>query len=833
MQHLYQWLTAMFCWGISIALCAQNATISGTISDSKSGEPIAFATVSANVNGKAEAVQSDFDGVYTLSLPAGTYNVTASYVNYVTATQSITLTAGQSATLNMSLAEAGLLETVVVSAGKFEQKLSEQTVSLEVLKPNFVDNINSTSIDKAIERTPGVDVIDGQANIRGGSGYSYGAGSRVLLLMDDMPIMNGDAGYPDWGFLPVENLEQIEIIKGASSALYGSSALNGVINMRTAYPKSAPETKFASFGTIYQNPSGNQIVRYLASDTAFATPIDTVEKSWWGGRYIYEAGASFAHKEKFKNFDLVTGAYIFAGDSWREKQYSRRGRFNVNTRYRFPNAPGLSVGLAVNAQLQTSGGFLIWNNLNQDTIPKGGIDGGAYRLWDATPPINNNRYTINIDPFIEYFSTATGIKHKLQGRFFRNDNRNDTKQSTASDLLYGEYQFQKRFEQAKLVTTAGVVGTRIISNAELFQDTTRYATNIAGYLQVDKKFFDRLNISLGARYEYNKVEDVSEAKPVFRAGLNYEVAKYTFLRASWGQGYRFPTIAEKYIRTDLGEYVVGGIPIELGIFPNINLKSETGWSAELGIKQGLQLGDWRGFIDVTGFINQYNDMMEFTFGINNSVRSVVNLIGPNALDPDLYTFLVDTSALKAGVQIPNDNALRAGFQSLNIGDTRILGADIVLAGQGKLGSLPTTALLGYTHIKPQFQDFDDVQQALSSSPNNVLKYRFRHTVKGDIETTIKRFSVGLTMQYYSYMEAIDQAFNVLLPGIKDFRDNHNNGDWVLDLRCGIKLGDNSTLSFLVKNLFNAEYALRPALVDAPRSYTLRYAWSFKGKDKID
>ncbi|MBK8472015.1 MAG: TonB-dependent receptor [Sphingobacteriales bacterium] len=228
-------------------------------------------------------------------------------------------------------------------------------------------------------------------------------------------------------------------------------------------------------------------------------------------------------------------------------------------------------------------------------------------------------------------------------------------------MLYGEYQFQKRFEQAKLVTTAGVVGTRIISNAELFQDTTRYATNIAGYLQVDKKFFDRLNISLGARYEYNKVEDVSEAKPVFRAGLNYEVAKYTFLRVSWGQGYRFPTIAEKYVRTDLGEYVVGGIPIELGIFPNINLKSETGWSAELGIKQGLQLGDWRGFIDVTGFINQYNDMMEFTFGINNSVRSVVNLIGPNALDPDLYTFLVDTSALKADVQIPNDNALRAGF----------------------------------------------------------------------------------------------------------------------------------------------------------------------------
>lgn len=834
MQQIYQWLLIGLFACLPVSLYAQNATIQGTVSDAKSGEAIAFATVSTIANGKTEAVQTDFDGLYSLSVPAGTYSVVATYVGYTSATKSVTASGGQTSNLDIVLEEeTRLLETVVVSAGKFEQKLSEQTVSLEVLKPNFVDGINSTSIDKAIEKIPGVDLIDGQANIRGGSGYSYGAGSRVLLLMDDMPIMNGDAGLPDWDFLPVENLEQIEIIKGASSALYGSSALNGVINMRTAYPKSEPETKFASFGTLYQNPRDNQIIRYLASDTAFATPIDTTEKAWWGGQYIYEAGASFAHKEKFKNFDLVTGAYLFAGDSWKQNSYSRRGRFNVNTRYRFPNAPGLSIGLAVNAQIQTSGSFLIWNNFNSDTIPKGGIDGGAYRLWSATPPINNHSYTVNIDPFIEYYSTATGIKHKLQGRFFRNNNANDTKQGTDSDLLYGEYQFQKRFIDAKLVATAGIVGTHIISNAELFQDTTKYASNLAGYLQIDKKFFDKLNISLGARYEYNKVETVSEAKPVFRAGLNYEVAEYTFLRASWGQGYRFPTIAEKYIRTDLGAYDVGGIGVQLGIFPNINLKSETGWSAELGIKQGLQLGDWKGFIDVTGFVNQYNDMMEFTFGVNTAVSQVIGFLPPSVIGQDLSDFLRDTCATKIGVEIPNDGELRAGFQSLNIGDTRIFGADMTLAGQGKLGSLPTTVLLGYTYIDPRFQNFDCIQQALTSSTTNTLKYRFRHTIKGDIETRIKRLSVGLTMQYYSYMEAIDQAFNVLLPGIKDFRDNHNSGDLILDFRCGIKLGDNSTLSLLVKNLLNTEYALRPALIDAPRNFTVRYAWAIKGKDKIN
>ena len=53
-----------------------------------------------------------------------------------------------------------------------------------------------------MQRMPGVTVIDGQANIRGGSGYSYGAGSRVLLLMDDLPVLTGDAAFPSWDLIP-------------------------------------------------------------------------------------------------------------------------------------------------------------------------------------------------------------------------------------------------------------------------------------------------------------------------------------------------------------------------------------------------------------------------------------------------------------------------------------------------------------------------------------------------------------------------------------------------------------------------------------------------------
>ena len=125
--------------------------------------------------------------------------------------------------------------TAVVSAGRYEQDLGEVSVSIDVLPPELVNQGAPTSADQSLSRTPGVTIVDSEPQIRGGSGYSFGAGSRVAVLLDGLPVLSGDAGRPTWGFLPLENLEQVEVVKGASSVLYGSSALSGVIQFRTAY----------------------------------------------------------------------------------------------------------------------------------------------------------------------------------------------------------------------------------------------------------------------------------------------------------------------------------------------------------------------------------------------------------------------------------------------------------------------------------------------------------------------------------------------------------------------------------------------------------------------
>ena len=171
-------------------------TISGVVTDLSSNEElIGVNIIIENGNGTA----TDIFGKYKLNANLGSQLITFKYIGYKEVVKKITLKEGENKTLDIALeTNSEQLNTVVVSAGKFEQKIEEITVSMEVIKPSLIENKNTTDIQTAMEQVPGVNITDGQANIRGGSGWSYGAGSRVLVMVDDMPLISGDAGQVQW-----------------------------------------------------------------------------------------------------------------------------------------------------------------------------------------------------------------------------------------------------------------------------------------------------------------------------------------------------------------------------------------------------------------------------------------------------------------------------------------------------------------------------------------------------------------------------------------------------------------------------------------------------------
>ena len=429
-----------------VCLCLKSQTLEGTIKDRNNNESLIGANIILeNGNGTS----TDIDGKYLINTIPGKQKVTFKYLGYSDVTKEIEFKNGEKKILDVLLANiAEELGVVVVSAGRFEQKIEEITVSMEVVKPALIENKNTTNIQTAVDQIPGVNITDGQANIRGGSGWSYGAGTRVLVMVDDMPLISGDAGQAQWSLIATENINQVEVIKGASSALYGSSALNGVINIRTAFPNQKDIDK-------------NKLPGYTKINMHFGL-IDKPKRKelhWNGDKRRAFKGIEFLQSMKLGSLDLSIGGNIFNDDGYRLGEKTDRKRFNLNSTYRHKKFEGLSYGINANILIQNSGSSIIWNGLDEAYLPLG------------NDIITTEGLNYNVDPFITYISGNN--KHSFKTRHLSVLNKNltnnvDVGQSNSSKTYYSDYQWQKNIKQNKLVITNGISYENVVVNSDLF-----------------------------------------------------------------------------------------------------------------------------------------------------------------------------------------------------------------------------------------------------------------------------------------------------------------------------------------------------------------------------
>jgi len=777
----------------------QNGIVKGTVYD-EFDSPLPGAEVKL-VSDPSTISLSSIDGKYFMELPAGKHLIVVSYTLLENDTVEVEIIGNQITEQDFVLVgQIDQLELVVVSAGKFEQHIADLTVSMEVLKPELLENRNTNSIETALEQTPGLTILDNEPQIRGGSGFTFGVGSRVQVVVDGMPLLTGDAGRPEWGFVPVENIEQIEVIKGASSVLYGSSALSGVINIRTKFPRLEPLTKITLNSGLYSAPE--------------------MSNKWYDD-VPYYAGLSFLHSRIIKNnLDLVIGGNFFKdhgyigppipdsnvidtlSDFTNKDMAKMRGRINFNLRYRSKKIDGLNVGLNGNFMLASTNFALAWLD---DSLNKYSSYPGAVALQEQT--------IFNLDPFINYYS-KNGVKHSLKTRIFYTDNEITNNQSNSSTLWYSEYQIQRKFINIRTLTfTGGVVGNLAKSNSQIYSgggNSENRIANLAGYSQIDKKIRDILNISSGFRMEYFKMNNVeSVVKPIFRMGVSLKITKGTSFRYSYGQGFRFPTITERFIQTDLGSF---------GVFPNSDLRPETSTNSEIGLKQGFKLGKLVGYLDVAGFHQEYQNTIEYLFGLWGNNWPVY------------------------------------GFKFLNTGNTRVRGLDVSLMGQLEIAKdVNLTFLGGYMYVLPVALDPNFIyEEDLSpggglqqfsynstsmDTTDNLLKYRFKHTAKLNVDLRVKSFSFGLSSRFYSHVANIDTAFAVLElltslnPGTQnmyyvDYWKNNKVGVTIFDARFGYHISEQVKISIVVNNILNKEYTLRPMKIERPRTTAVQCVYKF-------
>ncbi len=754
-------------------LFAQTAVIKGTIYDQKTKETLPGVSVMLD---DSTGTTTDIDGNYSLTVPEGTFKLTYRFLGYKDLEKDGRAKDGETITFDIRLLEgAEELNLVTVSGSKTERRLPEETVSIEILRSDLIDNTNSVTLAEAIDKVAGVTIFDNQVTIRGGSGYSFGAGSRVLLLINDLPLMSVDRGEIRWNFVPLEIVDQVEVTKSASSALYGASALNGVVNVRTGYATNEPKTE----ALIYYN--------------AYAKPRNK-DYAWWteAANNPVRYGGQFSTKQRIGAHDLSIGGSYNKTIGFIRSLDVGHTRLTLQYRHRPVNAKGLSYGVLANLMDSQEGDYFFWKNAETSAYIAFGSDGNNDRGSISA----QRRRSVMIDPWVNYFDKA-GNKHTLRFRYYH-VNLNFTGDNNIADQVLGEYQYQRKYRLG-LTTTAGYLVQRFNLNDDAFGSHNGY--NMAAYAQLDQKI-GRVNLTAGFRYEYFKLDTTtSNGRPVGSVGINYQAGKATYLRGSFGQGFRFPSIAERFI-----DETLEGI----NIFSNPDLKPEYGFNSEIGLKQGFQIGKFLAFADVSMFWMEYWDMTEFTF--------------------DVYI----PDPLPEGSS-PGDFI---GFKAVNVSRARIAGFEVSLFGEGKINDNVTLRWQGgYTYTygvdlakNPEVSNVGTFLgkffKSIGSDDEDVLapllKYRMRHSVKNDIEIEYKQFIWGIDTRFYGSVEKVDVIFVAYIPGLEQYRAENDKGAFLLNLRMGYSLNKYGKISFIVNNVLNSEISYRPARMEAPLNFVVQY-----------
>ncbi len=733
------------------------------LQDNDTGENIPFASLLVD----DRPAQADSLGTFCLALDLGRHRVRCEFIGYETLEKEIVVRGKETITLRL-LPSENMLNLMVVSGTKYIKPIEKLTVSMEVIRGADLTRKITPNLSDAIERLPGINILDGQASIRGGSSYAYGAGSRVLLVVDDMPLMTSDRNDIKWNFVPLELVDQVEVTKGASSVSYGASALNGIIQVRTLYPEGKTRTKASTFHMVYAEPAG------------------TAEK-WWGKNTPYQSSVSASHAfTTKKGLDVVLGTNALEMRSFLTGESERRARLSFKTRKFFQDGK-ISVGLDGNFLYKKQGLFLFWAN---DTT-------GAYLPFGSSSnPMTNDLWT-SLDPWVKWTDRFRN-RHSVKVRYYMTSQPLNDRMEPIAHNITGDYQL-KRNLPFDVAMSAGISGSQTI-----FIDGNvggRHLGNLAGTFVQFQRSWERLELQAGWRYEYFRIDTLeTPAKPVQSYGLNYRLTPKLSLRASYGEGFRFPSGIERFLKYNIDV---------LHVYPNPSLLPERGWNYEVGLKRKFQHREWQAFADLALFYTRYKNMTEFTFGQWGLVT---------------------------------DPLFGLGFKSVNVTNARIAGGEFTFNAEGSLGKWKLYVASGYTYAcpidadsHPELSTFMDAAKYAvesftsveSGSGSPLLKYRYRHMGKCNVDIEHSSgVTIGAGLRAYSFMERVDTVFTVFIPGLNHFRQANQRGAALLDVRVGVLAGRRHRIVIHCTNLLNHFVALRPAKPEAPRGVGLQYEWVF-------
>jgi outer membrane receptor for ferrienterochelin and colicins len=565
-----------------IAQSAYSATLEGKITQAEDGSALAGASV--RIEKKPYGGFANTEGLYRIKLPAGNYSILVSMVGYRSIKQQITIKDGEN-TINFEL-EIQPLQTdeVVVSANKRIQSVQEVPISISVLDRRQIEMRNMVELNDALAYIPGVEMNGDQVSIRGSSGFAFGIGSRVALRLDGFPFLAGDNGDMKFDALSMPNVERIEVVKGSGSALYGTSAIGGVVNLITKTPKEKAEILFRAYSGYY---------------------TDSRHEQWkYNSSARFKSGFDAGYSKSFDKFGMIISGGIVHDDSYR--RFDRSDNWNVFGKFTYAQKEPTSFTFLTSLASALRQDWVYWNSLDTATIPPTGTD----------ESIKTNSFKAAFFGEMRHIFSNNHFAFLKAGLFRTNFNTthaedNPERRESASNSWNLEAQMNSTFTD-DFMLTYGVTGT--FNDVDSKTYGVRQQTIYAAYAQGEFTNIQNLNVTLGLRIDKENTDSLS-TDPQFspKLGLLFDASKDLKLRGSIGHGFRAPLISERFATVSFSGFEV---------IENLGLIPEKSWSYEIGARYEFDLGKTKLGFDLALFQNDMIDMIEPGF-INEGNGTVI------------------------------------------------------------------------------------------------------------------------------------------------------------------------------------------------------------------
>ena len=516
-------LMPVVAWGDSVVPApkknSSDANIYGHIINASNNEHLPYASIA--VKGTTIGCSSDATGHYYLkNLPVGRHTIVVTLLGFETIEQPIEAVAGKNIEMNFTLEEQAMsLDEVVVSATRNETNRRRTATVVNVASQKLFESTASSNLSESMNFQSGLRVENNcgncgtmQLRINGLEGHY----SQILL--DSRPIFSSLAAVYGLDQLPVAMIERVEVVRGGGSALFGSNAIGGVVNIITRDPLRnsltlANTTHILSGGTTDINTALNgsfvsdEVGVYLFAQVKGRDAYDRNGDGFSDIPSLNSETAGFRAYYKTSAYTRITAEYHHTHEF-------RRGGDNLS------EAPHMAM---------------ICEQLDHK------IDGGGLR-FDYFSPDSRHRMSV--------YTSAQGID---RSSYFGTDMNPEAYGATKDLTVVAGAQYTYGFDRLWFMPADLTVGAEYNYNTldDSYHATQRrleQKTSTAGFFFQNEWHSEKVNILIGGRLDkHNMVR-----KPIFspRVNLRYSPIEDIGLRISYASGYRAPQAYNEDLHID-------------------------------------------------------------------------------------------------------------------------------------------------------------------------------------------------------------------------------------------------------------------------------------------